>query len=409
MKCRACQNTMIHLFADLDYSPPSNAYLSLEQLSCPEIYFPLRLMVCEKCFLVQLDEFANHTDIFDNNYAYFSSYSSTWLAHAKAYTAKMTERFQLKESSQVIEIASNDGYLLQYFKEKGIPVLGVEPTANTAAVAQKKDIETIIDFFGVRLAEKLTIDGIKADLLLGNNVLAHVPDINDFVCGMKLILKDEGVITMEFPHLLQLVEQNQFDTIYHEHYSYLSLLSVEFIFGKNGLRLFDVEELNTHGGSLRIYACHEESNRPISEEIKKVRKKEYEAGMSSIEFYSGFQLKMESIKSEFVEFLIDKKKTGKKIMGYGAAAKGNTLLNFSGVKRDWIFGVVDLNPHKQNKFLPGSHIPILPPEIIKEEKPDYIIIFPWNIKDEIMEQLNYVKDWGAKFVIFIPQKTEFNG
>lgn len=408
MNCRACSNKLTIQFADLDFSPPSNAYLKSEMLNQPEIYYPLRLMVCEKCYLVQVDEFANHADIFNDEYAYFSSYSTSWLEHAKAYTHMMINRFGFNNQSQVIEIASNDGYLLQYFKEREVPVLGVEPTANTAAVAMQKGINSLIDFFGVKLAEKMVKDNIKADLLLGNNVLAHVPDINDFVKGMKIVLKPEGIITMEFPHLLRLVLQNQFDTIYHEHFSYLSLQSVKYIFDKNGLMLFDVEEIPTHGGSLRIYACHKDSSQEITKRFKEVWQKELDAGMNSLNFYAGFQEKMDRIKVEFVQFLIDQNKAGKKIIGYGAAAKGNTLLNFSGIKKDWISFVVDKNPHKQGKFLPGSHIPVVSDELIKKEKPDYIIIFPWNIKEEVVQQLDYVKSWGAKFVVFIPEKTIIN-
>jgi 2-polyprenyl-3-methyl-5-hydroxy-6-metoxy-1,4-benzoquinol methylase len=388
---------------DLGFSPPSNAYLKPAQLNEPETFYPLKIMVCEKCFLVQIDEFAKHDEMFTNEYAYFSSFSTSWLAHAKAYTDLMVAKFGFDASSQVIEIASNDGYLLQYFKQKNIPVLGIEPTANTAAAAKEKGIDSVVDFFGVKLATALVAKGIQADLLLGNNVLAHVPDINDFVGGMKLILKPEGVITMEFPHLLQLISKNQFDTIYHEHFSYLSFYTVQQIFEAAGLQLFDVEEIPTHGGSLRIYAKHAADNtKKTTQAITDILVKEKAAGIDTLACYQGFQGRVNKVKLDLLSFLIEQKKAGKKVAGYGAAAKGNTLLNFCGVKKDLIDFVVDANPHKQNKYMPASHIPIMNEAYLKEQKPDFIIILPWNLKEEIMTQLSYVKQWGGRFVIPIP-------
>lgn len=403
MNCRFCKNHVTTEFADLINSPASNSYLTAEQLNEPEVFYPLKVMVCEKCFLVQVDEYKKSSDIFNSEYAYFSSFSTSWLAHSKKYTDMMTVRFGYNNNSLVAEIASNDGYLLQYFKEKNIPVLGIEPTANTAAVAISKGIPSVVDFFGVRLAKQLVSEGKKADLLLGNNVLAHVPDIMDFVGGMPILLKENGVITMEFPHLYQLVLNNQFDTIYHEHFSYLSFTTVSKIFEANGLEMFDVEEVPTHGGSLRIFAKHKsDTSKSISENVAAMLKKEKDAGMLDIKYYTNFQVKIEKIKIDLLEFLLTQKKAGKKVAAYGAAAKGNTLLNFCGVKSDMISFVVDANPAKQNKFMPASHIPIVKEERIKADKPDYIIILPWNIKDEIVKQLDYVKEWGCKFVVPIP-------
>lgn len=404
MKCRFCKSAVDLEFADLVNSPPSNSYLTKEQLNEPESFYPLRVLVCEKCFLVQVDEYYKSSDIFSSDYAYFSSFSTSWLAHAKKYTEMMTERFGFNEKSQIIEIASNDGYLLQYFKEKGIPVLGIEPTANTAAVAKTKGIDSVIEFFGTDLAKKLQKDGKKADLLLGNNVLAHVPDINDFVGGMKVILNEKGVITMEFPHLYQLVLNNQFDTIYHEHFSYLSFTTVKKIFEAQGLSMFDVQEVPTHGGSLRIFAKHTgDSSKSISENVAALLKKEEDAGMLTLKYYHNFQEKVDAIKNDLLEFLLQQKKAGKKVAAYGAAAKGNTLLNYCGIKKDLISFVVDANPAKQNKYMPASHIPICTEARIKEDKPDFILILPWNIKEEIVKQLNYVKEWNCKFIVPIPR------
>ncbi|MEO6329143.1 MAG: class I SAM-dependent methyltransferase [Ginsengibacter sp.] len=405
MNCRFCKQPVSHVLIDLLNSPASNSFLSEEQLNEPETFYPLKVFVCNNCFLVQVDEYKKSNAIFDSNYAYFSSYSTSWLQHARAYTEMMIERFGYTNDSLVIEVASNDGYLLQYFKEKNIPVMGIEPTANTAEVAIGKGIKTVIEFFGAELAERFANTwNVKADLLLGNNVLAHVPDIVDFVLGMKLILKETGAITMEFPHLMQLVDNNQFDTIYHEHFSYLSLYTVKQIFESQGLQVFDVDELPTHGGSLRIYAKHaEDGSKPIAENVAMVLSKELNKGLNTLEYYENFQQKALKVKLDLTEFLIDQKRDGKKVGAYGAAAKGNTLLNYCGIKNDLISFVVDANPHKQNKFLPASHIPVVSEQHLKDAKPDYIIILPWNLKDEIMEQLNYVKDWGGKFVIPIPE------
>ncbi len=404
MNCRFCKTALNNVFVDLGESPPSNSFLKASQLSMSEAKYPLKIFVCENCFLVQVDEYKKATDIFSSDYAYFSSFSNSWLKHVKNYTDMMIERFGYNQSSQVIEIASNDGYLLQYFQQQNIPVLGIEPTANTAKVAIEKGIESIIDFFGIKLATELSKKGTKADLLLGNNVLAHVPDINDFVGGMKIILKPDGVITMEFPHLLQLVENNQFDTIYHEHFSYLSFVTVNKIFNSHNLEIFDVEEISTHGGSLRIFAKHKEDiTKFISENVTHLISKETETGMTDLDYYKNFQEKVNEIKTELVTFLITEKSAGKKIIAYGAAAKGNTLLNYCGIKNDLIDFVVDASPYKQDKFLPGSHIPVVKEEEIKKQKPDFILILPWNIKEEVINQLNYAKDWNSTFIIAIPK------
>ncbi|HVM87571.1 MAG TPA: class I SAM-dependent methyltransferase [Puia sp.] len=404
MNCRFDGLPVTHEFVDLGFSPASNSYLVKEQLNQPEMYYPLKLFVSERSFLVQVDEYKKHDEIFSHDYAYFSSYSTSWLKHCKDYVDMMTARFGFNKESQVIEIASNDGYLLQYFLEKNIPVLGIEPTANTAAAARKKGIESWVEFFGLPLANKIVSAGKQADLLLGNNVLAHVPDINDFVKGLAVALKPSGVITMEFPHLMKLVELNQFDTIYHEHFSYLSLLSVNTIFNYHGLKIFDVQEISTHGGSLRIFACHyNNAAYAITKAVVELLQKEKSKGMNSLGYYKGFQQKVNSIKNEFLEFLLKAKKEKKKIAAYGAAAKGNTLINYCGIKIDLIDFVADANPNKQNKFLPGSHIPVVSEESIKNAKPDFVVIFPWNIKSEIMEQLKYIRDWNGKFVIAIPE------
>ncbi|HMD00425.1 MAG TPA: class I SAM-dependent methyltransferase [Ferruginibacter sp.] len=404
MHCRFCKTELEHVFIDLVNSPASNSFLTKEQLNEPEAFYPLKVYTCHNCFLVQVDEYKKSDAIFDSNYAYFSSYSKSWLAHAKAYTEMMTERFGFNENSLVIEVASNDGYLLQYFQEKGIPVMGIEPTANTAEVAINKGIKTVIEFFGAELADRFanTWD-VHADLLLGNNVLAHVPDIVDFVLGMKFILKENGVVTMEFPHLMQLVDNNQFDTIYHEHFSYLSLYTVKQIFESQGLEIFDVDEIPTHGGSLRIYAKHiQDESKEISPKVDALLQKEIGKGMNSLAYYDNFQQKAFTVKVDLLNFLLEQKKAGKKVAGYGAAAKGNTLLNYCGVKNDLIDFVVDANPHKQDKFLPASHVPVVNEEYLKNETPDYVIILPWNLKDEITAQLSYIKDWGGKFVVPIP-------
>ena len=404
MNCRFDNLPLTYVFVDLGFSPPSNALLTAEQLSKPEVHYPLKLYVSERSFLVQIDEHKKANEIFNSDYVYFSSFSTSWLAHCKNYVDRITERFGFNQNSQIVEIASNDGYLLQYFKEKDIPVLGIEPTSSTAKVAIQKGIDTWVEFFGVSLAQKIVEQDKQADLLIGNNVLAHVPNLNDFVAGLKIALKPKGIITMEFPHLMQLIENIQFDTIYHEHFSYFSLLTAKQIFEKHELTIFDVEEIPTHGGSLRIYAKHKENeNLPVSVNVENLLQKEIKKGMNTLAYYQGFQQKVDKIKYDFLTFLITQKRNGKKVAGYGAAAKGNTLLNYFGIRKDLISFVADKSPYKQGKFLPSSHIPVVSADVLKKEKPDFIIIFPWNIKDEIMQELEYVKEWDGKFVIAIPE------
>lgn len=406
--CRFCGSVLEHTFVDLGMSPLCESYVNPEQLNQMEPFYPLHVYVCSNCFLVQLQEYVSPQEIF-SHYAYFSSYSDTWLQHAKNYTEKVIARFGLHSSSQVVEIASNDGYLLQYFASKGIPVLGIEPAANVAEVAIKKDIPTVVKFFGRNTAGELAAAGKQANLLVGNNVLAHVPDINDFVAGCQILLLPEGVITMEFPHLMRLMEGNQFDTIYHEHFSYLSLLAVEKIFTAHGLTIFDVEELSTHGGSLRIYARHaEDTSKPISQQVKELRIREEAAGFSNLKHYFSFGEKVKGTKFNLLEFLISAKREGKSIAGYGAPGKGNTLLNYCGIREDFIDYTVDRNPFKQGKFLPGTHIPIFHPNKIQETKPDYLLILPWNLKNEVMLQMSYARDWGGKFVVPIPEVNVYS-
>jgi len=393
-----------HTFIDLVNAPASNSFLLKKQLCCPETFYPLRLFVCHLCHLVQIEEHKKSDDIFNQDYAYFSSFSKSWLAHSKAYVEMISSRLALDADSFVIEIASNDGYLLQYFSDKNIPCLGIEPSKNTAAVAKSKGINSITEFFGVKLATQLDANEQKPDLLLGNNVLAHVPDINDFVEGMKIILADKGVITLEFPHLMRLVQNNQFDTIYHEHYSYLSFHTVHEIFKEHRITLFDVEEIPTHGGSLRIYARHtEDDSKPVLPTVAALLAKETSIGMSKLQYYKNFQQKADQVKYALINFLIDQKLNGRKVAAYGAAAKGNTLLNYCGIKKDLISFVVDASPYKQGKYLPGSHIAVVTDDLIKSERPDYILILPWNIRNEISDQLDYIKDWGGKFVVAIPE------
>jgi len=403
MRCRFCKTPLIDRFADLVSSPPSNSFLTQEQLNEPETFYPLMLYVCNKCFLVQIDEYKKSDEIFDKEYAYFSSFSESWLQHAKSYVEMITQKLDLNQSSHVIEIASNDGYLLQYFKEKAIPCLGIEPAKNTAQVAREKGIEVVTRFFGQMLAEELVNTGKTGDLLIGNNVLAHVPNINDFVAGLKRALNAQGVITMEFPHLMKLVAFNQFDTIYHEHFSYLSLHTVEMIFASHGLTVFDVEQIPTHGGSLRIYAKHtEDTSRDISADVDILKQQEAAVGMLDIEYYQSFQQKIDAVKDDLLKFLLEQKRSGKTVAAYGAAAKGNTLLNYCGVKKDLIPFVVDVSPHKQGKFLPGIHIPVVYEEEIQKLKPDFVLILPWNLKSEISQQLSYIRDWDGQFVVPIP-------
>lgn len=398
MKCRFCKNELKIEFVDLTNSPASNSYLSLGQLNEPEVFYPLKIFVCSECKLVQVDEYKKSDDIFDNDYAYFSSYSTSWLAHAKDYVESMTKRLSLNENSKVTEIASNDGYLLQFFQEKNIPCIGIEPTSNTAAVAREKGIDVIGDFFGSALAK--TLD--KSDLILGKNVLAHVPDINDFVKGLKTALKPHGTVTMEFPHLLNLIKENQFDTIYHEHFSYLSFYTVQKIFINQGLKLYDVEKYPTHGGSIRIFATHQDNSIETSSNVENMLKEEESFGLFDIEIYKGFQEKTDKVKNDLLDFLVQAKKENKTVVGYGAAAKGNTLLNYAGVKNDLIDFVVDKSPYKQGKYLPASHIPILDEEVLRHSKPAYVLILPWNLKDEVVDQLSYIKQWGGRFVVAVP-------
>ncbi len=398
MKCRFCKNELKIEFVDLTNSPASNSYLSLGQLNEPEVFYPLKIFVCSECKLVQVDEYKKSDDIFDNDYAYFSSYSTSWLAHAKDYVESMTKRLSLDENSKVTEIASNDGYLLQFFQEKNIPCIGIEPTSNTAAVAREKGIDVIGDFFGSALAK--TLD--KSDLILGKNVLAHVPDINDFVKGLKTALKPHGTVTMEFPHLLNLIKENQFDTIYHEHFSYLSFYTVQKIFINQGLKLYDVEKYPTHGGSIRIFATHQDNSIETSPNVENMLKEEESFGLFDIEIYKGFQEKTDKVKNDLLDFLVQAKKENKTVVGYGAAAKGNTLLNYAGVKNDLIDFVVDKSPYKQGKYLPASHIPILDEEVLRHSKPAYVLILPWNLKDEVVDQLSYIKQWGGRFVVAVP-------
>ena len=402
VKCRFCDAPLRHTFADLGLSPFANSYIKREQLHQMEPFYPLQVYVCEACFLVQLPVFQNPEEIF-GDYAYFSSYSESWLQHVKSYTDMMTKRFSIDSNWKVIEIASNDGYLLQYFKGEGIPVLGIEPARNVAKAAQEAGIPTTVKFFGVQTATELAAEGTRADLLIGNNVLAHVPDINDFVRGMQILLKPKGIVTMEFPHLLRLVEENQFDTIYHEHFSYFSLIAVKKIFDTHGLTIFDVEELPTHGGSLRIFARHaEDSSKSICRAVPELIKRETEEGFSNLKYYLSFDDKLREAKRNILEFMIGLKKEGKTIVGYGAPAKGNTLLNYCGIRTDFIDFTVDRSPHKQGYNLPGTRIPIFHPDKIKESRPDYLLILPWNLKEEIMGQMAHIRDWGGRFVVLIP-------
>ena len=401
-KCRFSGKELKHTFVDLGLSPIANNYLKPEQLSYAEKFYPLHVYVSEDNFLVQVEEFESPEDIF-GEYTYFSSYSGALLENAQTYTNTVVERFNLNQASQVMEIASNDGYLLQYFLEKNIPVLGIEPAGNVAKVAQEKGIPTIVKFFGVETAQELVASGKQADLLAANNVIAHVPDLNDFVAGMKILLKPEGVITVEFHHLLNLITKSQFDSIYHEHFSYFSLLSMEKVMAAHGLKVFDVEEISTHGGSLRVYACHQESSREICGGVTEVKDKEIAAGLTRMETYLAFGEKVKATKRQLLSFLIEAKTQGKSIVGYGAPAKAITLLNYCGVRTDFIDYIVDRSPHKQGSFVPGTRLPILAPEKIAETKPDYLLILPWNLKEEIMTQMAMIRDWGGKFVVPIPE------
>jgi 2-polyprenyl-3-methyl-5-hydroxy-6-metoxy-1,4-benzoquinol methylase len=410
-RCRFSGQPLHHTFVDLGMSPLANSYLNAEHLNQAEKFYPLHAYISEDTLLVQLEEFETPDSIF-SDYAYFSSYSESWLKHAEAYTNLMVEKFGFSSSHQVIEIASNDGYLLQYFVQKGIPVLGIEPAANIAEVAKAKGIPSITKFFGVQTAKELVVQGVQADLLLGNNVLAHVPDLNDFIAGMKIVLKPSGIITMEFPHVLKLIQGNQFDTIYHEHFSYFSFLTIEKIFATHGLTLFDVEELPTHGGSLRIYAKHQSAATPETDDpsgicgaarVATLKAKEIAFGLDKLETYTQFGEQVKATKRKLLSFMLNAKSEGKSIVGYGAPAKGNTLLNYCGIGRDFIDYTVDLNPYKQHMALPGTHIPIFAPEKMRETQPNYVLILPWNLKEEIMEQMAFIGEWGGKFVIPIPE------
>jgi 2-polyprenyl-3-methyl-5-hydroxy-6-metoxy-1,4-benzoquinol methylase len=404
MKCRHCGAELSLPLIDLGSSPPSNAYLTEVALRAPEIWYPLRVLVCTRCWLVQAEEHTGRESLFAHDYAYFSSFSTSWLAHAEEFVTDVIVRYRLDSSSTVAEIAANDGYLLQYVAARGIPCYGVEPTASTAAAAMKKGIDIVEEFFGVELAKRLAQNGRRADLVVANNVLAHVPDINDFVAGVEILLKPKGIATFEFPHLMRLVAGTQFDTIYHEHYSYLSLIAVQKIFATNGMTVFDVEELPTHGGSLRVHAHRTAGDaRQIADRVNMLLETEGNLGMASESFYKGFQPRADQAKNDLLAFLIEAKRAGKKVGAYGAAAKGNTLLNYAGVRPDLLPWVVDRNPAKQGKFMPGSRIPIVPPAVISHAKPDYLLILPWNITEEVKQQNAHIREWAGKFVAAIPR------
>lgn len=404
MKCRHCHAPIALPLVDLGSAPPSNAYLGSRSLREPEMWFPLRVLVCEQCWLVQTEDFSRPDELFGADYAYFSSFSASWLAHCERYVADMAQRFNLSERSYVVEVAANDGYLLDFFKARCIPCTGVEPTAGTAAVARAKGLDIVGEFFGVRLAREFVAQGRLADLTAANNVLAHVPDINDFVAGFALLLKPQGVATFEFPHLLRLMAENQFDTIYHEHFSYLSFAAAQRIFAANGLNVFDVQELPTHGGSLRVFAQRSDAGtRPVTDAVGLLLRQEAAAGVCTADYYAHFQRETEKIKDDFVKFLIEARRDGKTVAAYGAAAKGNTLMNFAGIRPDLIRYVVDKNPAKQGKFMPGSRIPIVSPDVLIELRPDYLVILPWNIAPEVEEQNNWLAKLGTKFVKAVPR------
>ncbi len=402
MNCRHCGEVLKHTFLDLGFAPPSNSYLSEAELSAPEIYFPLKLKVCDSCWLVQTEDYARAELFFSKDYAYFSSTSTSWLEHAARYTMNMTERLGLGADSFVIEVASNDGYLLKNFLAAGIPCLGIEPTASTASAAEQLGIPVLREFFGEALGKQLAREGRQADLIAGNNVYAHVPDINDFTRGLKAALKPNGTITLEFPHLMRLIEHTQFDTVYHEHFSYLSLHTVSRIFAAAGLRVCDVEELPTHGGSLRVFGCHAEDARVGSASLAAVQEAESDAGMQGLAVYEAFQQRADEVKNGLLSFLIEQKRAGKKVAAYGAAAKGNTLLNYAGVKQDLLSFVCDAAPSKQGKYLPGSHIPVFAPEKLKSEKPNIVLILPWNIAAEVMLHTSYIRQWGGQYATAVP-------
>lgn len=402
MNCRHCDSPLSHVFLDLGFAPPSNAYLCDRDLRAPEVWLPLKLYVCDRCWLVQTEDYTRAEDLFRSDYAYFSSTSCTWLEHAQRYADEMRQRLELNSNNFVVEIASNDGYLLKNFVAANIPCLGIEPTGSTARAAEELGIPVLRAFFNHALAQCLAADGKQADLLIGNNVYAHVPDINDFTAGLKTLLKPGGTITLEFPHLLRLIEQAQFDTVYHEHYSYLSLHTVRQIFARAGLRVWDVEALPTHGGSLRIFGCHENDPRAETSRVAAILAEEHHAGLQELAIYRSFQGRIESIKHGLLSFLLEQKFNGRKVAAYGAAAKGNTLLNFSGIRSDLLAFVCDAAPSKQGRFLPGSHIPIRAPETLLDERPAWLIVFPWNILDEIVQQNAFIREWGGRFVVAVP-------
>ncbi|WP_316189882.1 class I SAM-dependent methyltransferase [Bradyrhizobium sp. SZCCHNS1054] len=403
MKCRHCHTELRHAFVDLGHAPPSNAYVSEERLRAPETTFPLKVMVCHACWLVQTEDYTTADELFASDYAYFSSTSESWLRHARDYCQKVTDLLELRHDSFVIEVASNDGYLLKNFVAAGVPCLGIEPTASTADAAEKLGVPVLREFFGTETATKLAQSGQCADLICGNNVYAHVPDINDFTAGLRIALKARGTINLEFPHLKNLIAYNQFDTIYHEHFSYLSLTVVARIFEAAGLRVFDVEELPTHGGSLRVYGCHSDDPRPTAKTVTDMLIAEKSFGLQDLSIYRGFQQKANKVKNDFLAFLIEQNRTGKQVACYGAAAKGNTLMNYAGLKRDLISFVCDAAQSKQNKFMPGSHIPIVHPQELARQKPDWVVILPWNIAAEVAQQHEIVKSWGGRFVVAVPE------
>ncbi|CAG1021297.1 methylation protein EvaC [Methylococcales bacterium] len=403
MNCRHCRTPLEHMFLDLGFAPPSNAYLTKADLNTPEQYYPLKLYVCDHCWLVQTVDYAEADQLFSRDYAYFSSVSKSWLEHATRYSQMITDRLGLNRDSLVIEIAANDGYLLRNFVASGIPCLGIEPTESTAAVAEKQGIPVLQEFFGVALAERLAAAGKQADLIIGNNVYAHVPDINDFTAGLKTALKADGTITLEFPHLMRLIEYTQFDTVYHEHFSYLSLQVVNRIFQHAGLRIWDVEELPTHGGSLRIYGCHAENLIPVTSAVDAILDEENRRGLCSLCTYQAFQVEADRVKDDFLAFLIEQKRVGKKVAAYGAAAKGNTLLNYAGIKPDLLPFICDAAASKQGKFMPGSHIPILSPDVLFDLRPDYLVILPWNIAAEVKTQNTQLAELGTKFIVAVPK------
>jgi SAM-dependent methyltransferase len=404
LKCRHCEANVCLEFIDLGSAPPSNAYLTRESLRSPEKWYPLRVLVCPECWLVQTEDYADAHELFSPDYAYFSAYSTSWVKHAENYVSHVTRRFGLNAASYVVEVAANDGYLLQFVRERGIPCLGIEPTRSTAEAARNKGIEIVEEFFGVKLARQLVDRGRTADLTVANNVLAHVPHINDFVAGFAALLKPSGVATFEFPHLLQLVTQNQFDTVYHEHFSYLSFTAVARIFDRNGLTVFDVQEMSTHGGSLRVYAQRKDTRpHPVEDRVAALLEREREAGMEQPAFYAGLQARMNRVKDDLISFLIETKRSGKTIAGYGAAAKGNTLLNYAGVRADLLPFVVDANPAKQGRYLPGCRIPILAPEALRAQRPDLVLILPWNLVEEVRTQHSYIAEWDGRFVTAIPE------